>query len=438
MLTSHKAKIFLMDAFERFYDKSELSPNSIKTWRVHLRRWEKFMGAIDVRELTNDHLADFREKQIAAGYSGASIRSNWAHLRALLRFLSSPDIERNARAIGLIDLRPYMKPVRITHRVPRRVTQDQLSRVYAYFSRATSPKRLPFPPQDYWRALTVFIYFTGLRISDCSALRWSQVNLDEKLMEFTAQKTRKTSMIPLHPVLVDHLRIIHASGQRENVFMRAHSGNDYQPMRDACKAAGVENFTFHDLRRTGASEVARVASTDLASVFLQHHQTDVTSLHYLNQYEELREAIMAMRVPAGWSAGPISRDKTITREISERKLAIKTELDGGGAPIASEFAIDGSVVYHRGHRWRTSPRIITVFSALLKSTWNEPALLSDLMPAIQTNNHRQIEGALVSIRKRLRRWWGLNLLWNPVPSIDTPEGTGWTLYCPNQVKRGWL
>jgi integrase len=56
-----------------------------------------------------------------------------------------------------------------------------------------------------WKGLILLAYFTGGRLGDLARLRWDNINLDDKTIEFTQKKTLATVKIPIHADLESYL-----------------------------------------------------------------------------------------------------------------------------------------------------------------------------------------------------------------------------------------
>ena len=64
-------------------------------------------------------------------------------------------------------------------------------------------------PSEDWRGMVTLAYVSGLRLRDCSELRWSNVDLDKQIIKLKPHKTRRrgtTVTIPIHPRFVAWLR----------------------------------------------------------------------------------------------------------------------------------------------------------------------------------------------------------------------------------------
>lgn len=74
-----------------------------------------------------------------------------------------------------------------------------------------------------WRGMILLGYYTGARISDCAQLRWSNVDLPNRLIRFSLQKTRrgnkrKEIICPVHEELEDYLLKIAAPDNEQALF----------------------------------------------------------------------------------------------------------------------------------------------------------------------------------------------------------------------------
>ena len=60
-----------------------------------------------------------------------------------------------------------------------------------------------------WRGMLLLAYYTGARISDCAQMRWANVDLPNRLIRFSPQKTkrgrRKEIVCPVHEELEEYL-----------------------------------------------------------------------------------------------------------------------------------------------------------------------------------------------------------------------------------------
>jgi integrase len=70
----------------------------------------------------------------------------------------------------------------------------------ATFTPAQVSKLLRAADRD-WKGAILLGYYTGARLGDVANMRWSTIDLDQRLIRFTPSKTKKPVTIPLHPDL---------------------------------------------------------------------------------------------------------------------------------------------------------------------------------------------------------------------------------------------
>lgn len=434
------AKLTLRENYEKHYDTSELKPTTVSQFRFQLTRWEKFSGNPAVVKIDNELLHAYRQACIEAGYAAASINKGWTMLRAILRRIE-PNQTGNPRGLGIVCQFFWMKPVKGVRRLPRRVTQDDLSLFYIAADVAQFPRCAACPPAEYWRALIVVAYFTGMRRADLFSLESEQVDLNNAELRFTAKKTGKDMTLPLHPCVVHHLQRIWTDGK---LFARMRTNGDGYCLRwqQITRKAGVEHFTLHDVRRTAASEVERV-KPGMGSVLLQHRPLDVTGASYLNQLEELKEAVNAMRVPLAFKHGPKKTDRAaiIARKERERIMREAT-FQAPTKPDPTEWKFEGGSFWFRGawHNCCSDPQLAVLRElALSPGSVDYPMLAAAVYgPDWRKRSHRKTHGRICGIistlRNKLRQVLYLGDSWNPVPCIERGDNGKWMLFVPRNAK----
>jgi len=197
---------------------------------------------------------------LTASFSGLDLLSiDSAAIRAHCR--ARLDAGRKPRTVNR-DLRVMRAVLRAAQR------RGDLSQLPAFQMLKGASKRVRWITFEQSRALlehlpphqvgpVAFALETGLRKSNVSQLRWDQVDLERSLAWIHADqaKARRAIPVPLSPSAINILR-----GQRgqhpTRVFSylgRPISNFNTRAFRAAVRAAGIEDFTWHDLRRTWAS-----------------------------------------------------------------------------------------------------------------------------------------------------------------------------------------
>jgi integrase len=100
------------------------------------------------------------------------------------------------------------------------------------------------------KPLLKLAYHTGMRQGEIMGLTWGQVDLKEGFILLRPEdtKTDEGREVPLHPDLVEMFKAMPRGLPRVRVFTL--QGFPRDAFIKACKEAGIENFTFHDLRHT--------------------------------------------------------------------------------------------------------------------------------------------------------------------------------------------
>jgi integrase len=143
-------------------------------------------------------------------------------------------------------------------------------------------------------------YLTGMRKQEVLFLDWSEVDLKQGFIRLEAERT-KTKMarsIPITKEIYDLLKSLPRGIKSRRVFLR--NGEPFKDIKksykSACKRAGLENFTFHDLRHCAINNMRLEGVDHLTIMAISGHkdvamfkrynnvsEAELSSLSYLNQ-----------------------------------------------------------------------------------------------------------------------------------------------------------
>lgn len=165
--------------------------------------------------------------------------------------------------------------------------------------------------KDMKLLLTIGLY-TGLRISDCSLLKWSEVDFEKKILRVRPIKTRKHMdapvEIPIHPAL---LKLLEAM-PHESEYVSAANADDYLnghasgKVVDLFKKCGIETSKkengktklvcgFHSLRHTFVSNAINSGMSPLlVQRIVGHSSVDMTSAYFHDNAAKAAEGINSM------------------------------------------------------------------------------------------------------------------------------------------------
>ena len=165
-----------------------------------------------------------------------------------------------------------------------------------------------------WKLAFRFACMTGLRQGEQRALTWGHVDLDN-LKVHVAQAMQphdnlnpgdtKTKagrrVVPLHPELAKELRELFLQQGRPNdpnayvfpsrVGTPLHGEKFLYAVGAACRKAGVEHLTWHELRHFYASKILQAFPDDLWRVknYMGHETIEVTQKRYGHWLDENKE-----------------------------------------------------------------------------------------------------------------------------------------------------
>jgi integrase len=292
-------RVAVKDFWKHFLTTAAIRPSTLAQYKTHGRLYIlPALGDEQLQSVTKADikvvLADLR----SAGKGAATIRAVSKLLHRLFAVAIEEDRVAKNPASGV-------EVAKVEPREPRFLTQDEVRRI----SRET--------PEPY-RALVLFLAWTGLRIGEASALRVKNLDLVARTVRVVENspevggrkyigptKTSKPRTVRfgtgLAAILKAHLSAYGAPLDPESfVFTSPEGGqvrqNNFRKriFQPAAKRAGIDPVpTVHDLRHTAASLMARAGfSMREAQEQLGHSHTTMTD-KYTHLFPEDRERKVA-------------------------------------------------------------------------------------------------------------------------------------------------
>lgn len=252
----------------------------------------------------DDFIAKRRQDEGRHGepVSAATVNRDLRHVKAALRV---------AHEWGYLPIVPKVRMLKENQKLKRHVTAEHFAAMYGACDAAPRPTQLPYPAADWWRALLTFAYMTGWRIRECLALKRADLDLDAAVAITRAadNKGRRDEAVPLHPIVVDHLRKLVSFHPFVFPYPHADRGlwDDFAAIQ---KAAGINlpcdedhdhddtchRYGFHDFRRAFATLNAPTLSAH-ALQKLMRHKSMATTQGYVNMASQLQTAVAGLHVP---------------------------------------------------------------------------------------------------------------------------------------------
>ncbi len=134
-----------------------------------------------LENITEKDIVDYRKFQLARGTTASTINQH------LTKNLSAP--LRSAFERGLIDHNPTAGLKRL--RDPSTARKEPFS--------MDEVRRLLAVASPEWRGMILAGYSTGMRLSDVTSLKWSDIDFGNKVIAFVQRKTGQGTVVGLHP-----------------------------------------------------------------------------------------------------------------------------------------------------------------------------------------------------------------------------------------------
>jgi len=155
---------------------------------------------------------------------------------------------------------------------------------------------LPSCPK-YLRPIIIVALNTGMRRGEILRLRWKQVDLERRFITVENTKSGKNRTIPVNDVLYQELARIKAqSGKSELVFPNPKTERPFielkKSFKKACRAVGIHDLRFHDLRHTFATRLIE-AGVDIVTVMelMGHFSVRITQRYTHPGQNQKRRAV---------------------------------------------------------------------------------------------------------------------------------------------------
>jgi integrase len=196
-----------------------------------------------------------------------------------------------------------------------------------YLSPEEEARLLPFlsGQSAHLRPIVLLAINTGMRKSELLSLRWPNVDFARSIIHIMNSQRERTKgkrsrSVPMNGVAREVLFSLHARQTAagltsEHVFGKPKTGKPYGDIKrafaSACRKAKVEDFCFHDLRRTAATRLGDLGANAYQIAAILGHADIKTSQIYTQATDEgLRRLMKALKYgtdtvfPQQWTSGP--------------------------------------------------------------------------------------------------------------------------------------
>lgn len=257
--------------------KLSYRPSTVYSYETTLSKWlEKPWGKRELKHITKTDVHELLHESLPAEVS--------PHTRKyVLKIIKR--IFQVAVDYGHIDRNPCQG---MTVKVPeseKKVLSNQEAAVLLREAKLTNHRFYPV-----W----VMALFTGMRSGELYALRWIDIDLENRFIQvsrswsskngFTSTKNQKTRMVPVSDGLLSFLKELKILRGREE-FVLPHlpewtRGDGADVTRSFCKSIGITPVKFHDLRATFITNLlSRGESLARVMAIVGHADIDTTNVY---------------------------------------------------------------------------------------------------------------------------------------------------------------
>jgi len=259
-------------------------------YRRHLTYWKDNLGTLPLIDVTAEAITRQRNK-LAKGDTVRGARRSPGTVNRYLISLS------HCFTVGIKTLEWIdANPVRIVEKLEEpqgRVRFLSPDEIAALLKQAKASACAALYP------VVILALSTGMRSAEIMGLRWGEVDLDRQQITLPKErtKTRTGRMIPLVGHALETLRDW-AKVRRidtDLVFPGRKKGRPLVmrlPWEAALKAAGIENYRFHDNRHSAASYLLMTGATDLEIAGILGHATLSMVKRYAHLSDQHRRGVL--------------------------------------------------------------------------------------------------------------------------------------------------
>jgi integrase len=247
------------------------------SYKSDVRIVTTYFADSDIASITKTGAEDFKTHQLKAvskRHAQLAPSTINKHLITLKKIL------KHAKKVGLIKKNPArkVKLLKVQNERERVLSKEEQRRLFPAMSNGSWIKRI-----------STFALHTGMRRGEIVKLKWADVDLKNKSLMVRKSKNGKDRRIPLNSKA---LQVLSRCNQKRALVFPVKAAHISYAFAKACKRAGIEGLTFHDLRHTFATRLgARGAEIATVNRLLGHGSLDQTKRYMHTLEETMKQAV---------------------------------------------------------------------------------------------------------------------------------------------------
>lgn len=265
------------DGFKEFLiTKRAMKKSTLLHYQNAFDKFIKYSGNVRIKEFSKDKIEQIilcvqeeiiGDKEKGKRISGNTVASYITKIKVMFGYF---------KAKGYCDENPIprltMKPKKIV------VMNDKEIAAILDGLRTTKKEYLKEQAKQHYRVVAILL-MTGLRISECLALNFDDLDFRDNLMRIKNEKTDRIDYLPLYPELREF--ILSEWKEREGTLFHYKSRHSLKFFEIFLKREGFPNYTFHTLRKTFISKLINSGLSVYDVMTLARHKDLKTTLkHY--------------------------------------------------------------------------------------------------------------------------------------------------------------
>jgi integrase len=259
---------------------------------------------LDIRHLSQVDAEAFRSSLVKSGKANRTINVDLKTISGAINL---------ATRSGLIDKNPFssLDKLATSTSLKKPFDEEQLTKIFK-------------EAQGEWLGVSLFGYYTGMRISDITQLQWQQIELDGDipLVRFLEEKKqdrhRREVIVPMHSTVVEYLVGLERGADSDFLFpelqTKGTGGNKglsqsfkrillstgiidslYQKKEEGSVSRKVSPYSFHSFRHTFKTVLAnKGVAADVRDVLSGHAKPSVAEAYVHRDPQVLADAVALM------------------------------------------------------------------------------------------------------------------------------------------------
>ncbi|HEY2559927.1 MAG TPA: site-specific integrase [Caldimonas sp.] len=272
----------LIDLYMAHYAGRDTTRSQRLSW------WRARLGELRFDQVNDDHIHAALEALAAdpARYWCGTDAAGQAIYKAKKRPRAPATINRYSAAIGAVftwAIRRRVAPKGWDHPCRRLEPRGEANEQTRFLSPDECRRLLDACQASRWPRLYLLVLLaltTGARKGELLGLRWSDVDLAQRVVHIATTKNGDPKVLPVVAAAAEQLEQLQGAPSVHVFASRKRPGQAYsmeQRWSEALREAKIRNFRFHDLRHTCASMLAQNGATLLAIAdLLGHRQISMT------------------------------------------------------------------------------------------------------------------------------------------------------------------